>query len=174
VTEVKKNLTPTEIHKKTDVPIRTISQWQSQKIIPKSAEIGDIIKAILAHKDKRIEELIESRNNNSDDELTAANIALRWEQYRKEKLANDEKEGTLVLASEVGMVWAKVIMAIKLKLSVIPAKMAYRLLEQTNYQTVKGLLDQEIQEVSSELGSDNFADSVGNSEADSDLIDSEA
>jgi len=163
VAEVK-NLTPTQIHKITGIPIRTISQWQCHKIIPKSAEIGDIVQAILAYKDKRIEELAESRNNNSDDELTGANIALRWEQYRKEKLANDETEGTLVLAVEVGQTWTKTIMAIKSKLSAIPTKLAYTLLEQDNPNIVKDILESRINEVLAELGSADFADSISDIE----------
>ena len=159
-----KNLTPTQINKITGIPIRTISQWQSQGIIPKSTEIGDIIQAILAHKDKRIEELIESRNNDSDDQLTGANIALRWEQYRKEKLANDETEGTLVLAVEVGQTWTKTIMAIKSKLTAIPTKLAYTLLEQDNPNIVKAILESRINEVLAELGSTDFADNLNDIE----------
>lgn len=160
--EKRKNIAPTEIHRLTGIPIRTLQNWSANGTIPKSHDLSLIVKSILLYKDKQIEDANDSYSDEDHhhEKLLNARIRLTEAQAEKEELNNSKTKQELVSALDVSLTWSKAVSASKAKLTTIPLKLANELTNIDNPLVIQQILEDRIHEVLTELGSTEFVQSI--------------
>ena len=143
------NLTSVQVGRFCGISERTIRDWQKKKIIPKSSDMSEIVKAIVAHQKTQVK----SKKSKPND-LEAAKIRLTNLQADKLELEIEERRGTVVNSDEVSELWAKYIYASKNRLTGMPAKLAHELSGIDDPKGVKQVLERAVDEVLRELSSE--------------------
>ncbi len=160
-------LTSGQISQLTGISDRTIRDWQTKGKIPESADMGAIVRAIIAHLKSQVEEARKPQGGNT---LEAAKIRVESARAAKLELEVAEKEGTLVCAKEVVLTWAKYIQACKTRLFAIPSELAEILAEVDDKEKIRGILQGAIDEAAIELGSEEFATGAGSADSNGDGV----
>lgn len=144
----------------TGISDRTIRDWQSKGIVPKSdtdnLPLADYIKAIVNHLKAQAEEA--KAKEAEEGELYAEKVRLTRAQADKVELEIAEREGELVNARETVLAWSKFILACRSRLLGMPAKLAYELAGVTVPTLAEEILKEAVDEALEELGD---AESLG-------------
>lgn len=144
-----KNLTSVQIGEFCGISDRTIRDWQKKEIIPKSSDMSEIVKAIVAH------QMTQVRAKKSEPtDLDAAKVRLTNLQADKLEIELEVRRGTLVNSDEVAELWRKYIYASKNRLTGMPAKLAYELSGIDDPTGIKQVLERSVDEVLRELSSE--------------------
>jgi phage terminase Nu1 subunit (DNA packaging protein) len=155
-------LNSTEIANFTGISDRTIRDWQSKGLIPKSDDMKIVVKGII----KYLQGKQEKRQKNGDEEeLTKQKCRLTEAQANKVELENAEKEGTLVDGMEFLSLVIGYIQACKAKLLPMGGKLAPRLALLDTEEKIKVLIDKIMNEALRELGEDYFVERIATVEA---------
>jgi phage terminase Nu1 subunit (DNA packaging protein) len=153
----------------TGISDRTIRDWQTKGIIHQSARMDAIVQEIVQHYKAQLEE---ARKPKDVDPLYFEKTRLTQAQADKIKLDIAEKEGELVNARGIVMAWSNYIQACKKRLLAIPTKLAPRLVNITEVEEAKELLESVIDEALIELGSEEFVRASATVDPDSDCFSS--
>lgn len=138
----------------TGIPDSTIRLWQSQGKVPKSTNYKPCIRGICAVLREQLEEA-RSRKEQSDRLYEEKVIKTRAE-AEKLQLEIALKQGELVRVDEVEALWAGYISAAKKRILAIPSKLAYELSGITEPIKIQSRLQEAIDEVLTEISSDEF------------------
>lgn len=138
-------LTSVQIGEFCGISDRTIRDWQQKGLIPKSDDMGEIVRAIIelrSQKEDRVKD---------DDALTEAKIRLTNLQGDKLALELEERRGNLVQHDQVAEVWSKYVYSSKNRLVGMPVKLAYELSGISDPTAIKQVLERAVDEVLREL-----------------------
>jgi phage terminase Nu1 subunit (DNA packaging protein) len=161
-------LTSRAIGQHCGIPERTIRDWQAKGIVPKTADLGVAVQAVIAHYKQQIREIAESSGD--DDALKAEKIRLTRAQADKVELELSVRQGELVEARQTVLVWSRYLLACRSRLLGLPSKFAYELSGMTDPVIVQQILEEGVDEVLQELGSGEFVERLGAAEADDNSI----
>jgi phage terminase Nu1 subunit (DNA packaging protein) len=162
-------LTSTQIASFTGISDRTIRDWQTKNIIPKTADMSVVMKAIVSYYKDKIEK---ERQSSNEDELYREKCRLTQAQADKMKLEVAEKEGELISSNSVVMAWSSYIQACRSRLLSMPTKLSPRLAEISDSEKIKEMIEEIVDEALNELGSGDFVRSVESASKYSDSISS--
>lgn len=140
-----------QIAEYTDIPASTINYWHDRGFIADSDEMRDIVKSIIAHLRKQIEE---KEQKNDKNNYFAEKTRLTSAQADKIELENAVRQGELLEASQCEKVWAGLIGNSRARLLGIPSKLAPELAITNDPIAVENRLKSAIYEVLWELSKD--------------------
>jgi len=140
-----------QIAEYTDIPASTINYWQDRGYIIQSKEMKDIVKSIIAHLRKQIEE---KEQESDKKDYFAEKKRLTSAQADKIELENEVRQGQLLEASECERTWSGLIGNSRAKLLSIPSKLAPELAIISDPIAVENKLKSVIYEVLWELSKD--------------------
>lgn len=143
-------LSSKEIQALTGISDRTIRDWQSKGIIPKSESLQVVISAIVVHLKKQVEEA--KNKETKEDELYLEKVRLTRAQADKVELEIAEREGELVDGRETVLAWSSYILACRSRLLGMPTKLAHELAGVTVPTLVEQILKEAVDEALEELG----------------------
>lgn len=126
-------------------------------------EAGQVVKPIIAYlKEKREKSEDRRVKGESLEELLLqtrkAYLAKTIQEERKLKIHNDLQEGLLLEAEKVEAVWEPIIVSINKKLNALPNNLAHRLVGIDNPNLIQEVLNQAINDILEDMGSDSFAE----------------
>jgi hypothetical protein len=158
---------PTEFAARINYAIatRTLREWIDKKIVTAAARGADgkIIAWLW------VEEIIKYLQSQRDsDELRAAKIRSENARAAKIEMQNEETEGTLVRAEDVVATWAAAFSVCKGKLMGLAVTLADELAGITDTVIRKEIIQDAIQEILEELGTQSHVSSSRHADDDSD------
>lgn len=153
-------LTSREIGTHCGIPERTIRDWQTKGIIPKTEHLSLAVQAVVAYYKQIAEEKLSRGSKDEDEELYWEKVRLTRAQATEKELALSQLTGELVKASETVQVWSNYILACRARLLSLPSRHAQELAGITTPSLVQQILQSGVDEALQELGSEQFVDYI--------------
>lgn len=143
------------LHKLTGISDRTLRDWLSKGIIPRTNDLSVAIRAILAHKDQEIEQ-IKERYSDDEGPLYAERVRLTSAQAQKVEQENRLRAGELIEAASVARVWSSYLESAGAVLDNIPVRLAAELAHLEEPSEIEAVLRRATDEVRQNLGGREF------------------
>lgn len=140
----------------TGIPNTTIKRWVSAGIIPRTDDLSTIVKAIILHKDREIQDSKKGLGSlDLENELLREKIRLIKAQAEREEIKNAVALKTLVSAEEVTKTWKTVCIFISSRLQSLPRAIAASLYGK-DMDFIESRLSEEISDALEELSNGNL------------------
>lgn len=143
------------LHRLTGISDRTLRDWLSKGIIPRTNSLEAAITAVCTHLQQQNTEL-RQRQLNHDDPHEAQKIRLTAARAEKAEMENRVRAEELVEAAGVAQVWAKFLAAAGAVLDNLPVRLAPQLANVDDPIEIEALLRKATDEVRLELGGSEF------------------
>lgn len=163
-------LTSRVIGEHCGIPERTIRDWQTKGIIPKTEDLSSVVQAVVAYYKEQVDEARVRRCSDDDDELYLEKVRLTRAQADKATLEVQVREGELVLARETVLAWSTYILSCRSRLLSLPTKLASELAGISVPTLIQRILQETVDEALIELGGEDFVERQGSTQTDDESI----
>lgn len=153
-------LTSREIGTHCGIPERTIRDWQTKGIVPKTDDLSEVVRSVVAYYKQIAEEKLSRGSKDEDEELYWEKVRLTRAQATEKELALSQLTGETVKASETVQVWSNYILACRARLLSLPSRHAQELAGISTAYQVQQILQSSVDEALQELGSEQFVDYI--------------
>lgn len=151
-----KPLTSGEISAHTGVSDRTIRQWQTEGILPKTDSLSVAVQFIISYHKGQTAEARRDRTKEGKGELYEQQVRLVQAQADKLELENRLRQEELVEANEIALTWSAYIGSCKGLLLNIPSRLCLEIAGISDPKKIQSMIQAALDEALLELSDEQF------------------